>query len=96
MNKLLIGYDDSSCAKAALEELPRMGLPEQLQVRVLSVAEVWLPPEAPLPATEVAGQLPIAVQRSREAAWHAVEAGSRHLAEAAARHLQELFHEWQI
>ena len=88
MNKLLIGYDDSSCAKAALEELPRMGLPEQLQVRVLSVAEVWLPPEAPLPATEVAGQLPIAVQRSREAAWHAVEADSRHLAEAAARHLQ--------
>ena len=42
--KILVGYDGSLCADAALNDLARAGLPQNVEVRVLSVAEVWLPP----------------------------------------------------
>ena len=43
--KILIAYDGSSCAEAALDDLVRAGLPEAGEFLVMSVAEVWLPPE---------------------------------------------------
>lgn len=45
--KILIGYDGSLCADAALDDLSRAGLPDSADVQVLSVAEVWLPPPPP-------------------------------------------------
>lgn len=45
--KILIGYDGSECADAALDDLKRAGLPENTEAHVLSVAEVWLPPPPP-------------------------------------------------
>ena len=42
--KILIGYDGSECADASLDDLKRSGLPEKVEARILSVAEVWLPP----------------------------------------------------
>lgn len=41
--KILIGYDGSPCADAALDDLARAGLPEEAEAQILSVAEVWLP-----------------------------------------------------
>jgi len=41
--KLLIGYDGSPCADAALDDLRRAGLPREAQAIVLSVFEQWLP-----------------------------------------------------
>ena len=41
--KLLIGYDGSQCAKAALDDLRRAGLPREAQAIILSVFERWLP-----------------------------------------------------
>ncbi len=41
--KLLIGYDGSNCAEAALDDLQKAGLPENCEALVLSIAEVWLP-----------------------------------------------------
>ena len=43
--KILIAYDGSSCAEAALDDLVRAGLPETGEFAVMSVAEVWLPPD---------------------------------------------------
>ncbi len=43
--KILIAYDGSSCAEAALDDLVRAGLPETGEFAVMSVAEVWLAPE---------------------------------------------------
>ena len=43
--KLLIAYDGSSCADAALDDLSRAGLPHAAEVLVLSVADVLLPPD---------------------------------------------------
>ena len=41
--KLLIGYDGSQCANAALDDLRRAGLPREAQAIILSVFEQWLP-----------------------------------------------------
>ena len=45
--KLLIGYDGSECAEAALDDLKCAGLPAKGEAHILSVAEVWLPPPPP-------------------------------------------------
>ena len=45
--KILIGYDGSHCADAALDDLRRAGLPEEVEAQVLSIAEIWLPPPPP-------------------------------------------------
>ena len=45
--KILIGYDGSDCAEAALDDLERAGLPINVEAHVLSIAEVWLPPTPP-------------------------------------------------
>ncbi len=44
--KLLIGYDGSECANAALDDLKRAGLPEFAEVVILCVADVFLPPSS--------------------------------------------------
>jgi nucleotide-binding universal stress UspA family protein len=45
--KILIGYDGSDCAEAALDDLSRAGLPKTAEAHILSVSEVWLPPPPP-------------------------------------------------
>lgn len=45
--KILIGYDGSDCAEAALDDLQRAGLPLEAEAQIISVAEVWLPPPPP-------------------------------------------------
>jgi nucleotide-binding universal stress UspA family protein len=46
--KILIAYDGSACADAALNGLHRAGLPNEAEVKVLSVIENWLPPPSGL------------------------------------------------
>jgi nucleotide-binding universal stress UspA family protein len=41
--KILVAYDGSECADAALDDLRRAGLPSDAQIKVLSVVENWLP-----------------------------------------------------
>lgn len=45
--KILIAYDGSPCADAALDDLQRAGLPPEAEAQIISVAEVWLPPPPP-------------------------------------------------
>ena len=45
--KVLIGYDGSECADAALDDLIQAGLPPAGEAHILSIAEVWLPPPPP-------------------------------------------------
>ena len=42
--KVLIGYDGSPSADAALDDLQRAGLPADVEAVILMIAEVWLPP----------------------------------------------------
>jgi nucleotide-binding universal stress UspA family protein len=45
--KILIAYDGSDCAEAALDDLQRAGLPAEAEALIMSVVEVWLPPPPP-------------------------------------------------
>ena len=94
MNKLLIAYDGSTCAEAALEDLPRAGLPPVLEAIVLSVADVWLPPGPPggSPAVEA---LPPSVRKAREQAFNAAEQ-ARVEAESAVTRVRSFFPGWKV
>jgi nucleotide-binding universal stress UspA family protein len=50
--KILVAYDGSACADAALDDLRRAGLPSDAQIKVLSVIESWLPPPSGLEIIE--------------------------------------------
>ena len=41
--KILIGYDGSECAQGIFDDLPRAGLPQDIEALVISVDELWLP-----------------------------------------------------
>ncbi|MBM3891613.1 MAG: universal stress protein, partial [Verrucomicrobia bacterium] len=92
--KILIGYDGSHCAEAALNDLRRAGLPRGTEAIVLSVADVWRPP----PGSEFAAlgeAIPPSVRMARA---HAIETEeeARKLAEQAAARLREHFPGWQV
>ena len=92
--KLLIAYDGSDCANAALDDLQRAGLPSEVEALVLSVADVWLPPNGTDEATE-ATLAPIAVQRGRAQATQAFKAAYQ-LAERGSALVQSRFPTWKI
>jgi hypothetical protein len=50
--KVLVAYDGSERADAALDDLRRAGLPSDAQIKVLSVVENWLPPPSGLEIIE--------------------------------------------
>jgi nucleotide-binding universal stress UspA family protein len=70
--KILIAYDGSSCADAALDDLRYAGLPRVAEARILSVADVVLPPPS-RPESEVPDLVPPMVQRAWNLATQAVE-----------------------
>jgi nucleotide-binding universal stress UspA family protein len=43
MVKILIGYDGSTYADCAIDDLRRAGLPRETEAVILTIAEVWLP-----------------------------------------------------
>jgi nucleotide-binding universal stress UspA family protein len=42
--RVLIGYDSSPSAEAALEELKKAGLPRETEIVVVTAGEIWMPP----------------------------------------------------
>lgn len=46
--RVMIAYDGSPCAEAAVEDLSRAGLPAEVEVLLVSVTETWLPPPSGL------------------------------------------------
>lgn len=56
--KVLIGYDGSESADAALDELNRAGLPADTEILVVAVGSIWLPPTdiASFPAQALASR----------------------------------------
>jgi nucleotide-binding universal stress UspA family protein len=93
--RILIGYDGSDCAEAALQDLRRAGLPKDCEALVMTVADVFLPP----PIKEVDNifpmYVPAGVKRAHEHAAKAV-AQARDLAEQAKAQVAKLFPDWQV
>ena len=97
--KILIGYDGSLCADAAVDDLARAGLPDIAEVQVLSVAEVWLPPPPPssYEVVELAEQVKVpsdlhhVYTKSCVAAKAALES-----AQHARERLKAIFPKWEV
>lgn len=97
--KILIAYDGSECADAALADLRRAGLPRDVDALVFSVAEVWMPPPPPSSyeiveaAREVqsAEELQRRYEKSSSAVTEALE-----LAQGAENRLRSDFPNWKV
>lgn len=95
MKRILIAYDGSPCADAAIEDLAKAGLPSELEACVIAVADVWLPtnPSGPMPEFPPANSE--AVRKAREQALAALES-VKALAARAAERLRTLHPHWKV
>jgi nucleotide-binding universal stress UspA family protein len=90
--KILIGYDGSSFADAAILDLKRAGLPRAADALVLSAADVFLPASR---GTRIPEILKASIERSREAAGNQLEQAAK-AAEQASRKIRSMFPEWSV
>lgn len=94
--KILIAYDGSEATSAALDDLARAGLPDQAEVRLLTVADVFLPPADSDDAGEgFSGPMPPMVHRAHQRAAAEVER-ARVAAEREGQRLSTNFPGWNI
>lgn len=93
--KLLLAFDGSSCAEAALDDLGRAGLPSDVQALVLSVADVLLLPDTKAQDSSTPPWLDEAIKKSRALAAEAVEK-ARAMAAKAARRVKARCPGWEV
>jgi nucleotide-binding universal stress UspA family protein len=97
--KVLIGYDGSSCADAALLDLRRAGLPQTVEAVVMCVADVLMPPQTPPGLGVERPPFPASVPKATRQAWsrarHAIEEAEA-LAKQAGERLQTYFPAWKV
>jgi hypothetical protein len=92
---LLIGYDGSPCADAAMDDLPRAGLPKEVEALIFSVADVWLPTESVPAPHDAPPTLSDVGRRARQKALDTLES-CRRLAARGAERLRALQPDWRI
>jgi len=99
MMKLLIAYDGSRCADAALDDLTHAGLPAKGEALVMTVAEVWMPPPPPssyeIVEMAVTAKGPLSLERQYVANSLVVERAAELARKAAARFRANL-PEWTV
>lgn len=93
MNKMIVAYDGSPGSEAAMMDLVRGGFPEICEAKVLTIADVWLPPdpaEPPFPDRVAASRL--------EARRHALDAvaAAGNISFSGAERLRILFPKWTV
>lgn len=98
--KILIAYDGSECAEAALDDLRKAGLPDSgVQALIISVAEVWLPPPPPssLEIIEAAREAttPAQLEQEYQQGSPAVK-DAQDLAHRAQERLRQNFPGWEV
>lgn len=97
--KILVGYDGSECAEAALDDLRRAGLPEYAEAQILSITEVWLPPPPPssYEIVDQARHVKVPADLKRVYSKDCKEAKQALvLAERAQERLQVIFPKWRV
>ena len=93
--RLLIAYDGSSCADAALDDLRRAGLPHDAQALVLSVADILPPVNTRAPAQPNPDWIAAAVEKAHARAAQAVEE-ARTMAARASERIQSDHPGWEV
>ncbi|HWT00356.1 MAG TPA: universal stress protein [Pyrinomonadaceae bacterium] len=96
LSKILIAYDGSACADAALNDLQRAGLPATLEAVVITVADVIVPPpDDEVPESELLIHIPEGIRHAQEHAEQTVKEALA-LAERAAGRVRENFPGWEV
>ncbi len=93
--RLLVGYDGSECAVAALEDLHHAGLPAEVDAIVISVADSLQVPERAEGDPPLTGWLAAAIERAHAERLGAIEQMRIHAASAAER-LRHDFPTWTL
>lgn len=94
--KILIAYDGSECADAALEDLKSAGLPKMAEARVICLADVFLPPPIDEELdTTFPMYLPAGVRRAHERAERKVKEAES-MAKRASEQIKKSFPEWDV
>ena len=99
LQKILIAYDGSTFGDAALDDLPRAGLPRRVEALVVSVADVLMPPPESAEKERIDSTFPfhvphgVKVARERDAQK---QDEARSLALEAGRRLRSYFPEWEV
>jgi len=99
ITKVLFAYDGSACADIALHDLQLAGLPADIECQVLTVADVWLPPEETESDEGVVSTLDPRIQARvfalrQRARSKVAEAAA--IAKRGANILQSIFPSWKI
>jgi nucleotide-binding universal stress UspA family protein len=94
--KILVAYDGSEWAEAALEDLKRAGLDLEAEVLVMSVADVFIPDTVDEEGDNGGPRyVPEAVKRAQENAQHMLEQAGV-LAGQASEQIRSMFPNWQV
>lgn len=95
--KILIGYDGSECADAALKDLLRAGLPDKAEAVVLSAVDVFIPPKPDVKDIDdpFVNYVPHGVKMARKRAREAFEE-AKVFAERAGETVRLLFPDWTV
>jgi nucleotide-binding universal stress UspA family protein len=94
--KILIAYDGSECAEAALEDLQSAGLGTEAEVLVMTVADVFVPnPIDKEVENTVRMYIPPAVRRAHERAQHKLEEAAD-LAKQISERIRSIFPTWRV
>ena len=94
--KILIGYDGSECADAALEDLQRAGLGADVEALVMTVADVFVP--TPLDEElehTVPMYIPPAIKHAHERAQNKL-AEATDIAKRVSEQLRSIFPAWRV
>ena len=97
--KILIAYDGSDCADAALDDLHRAGLPQEAEALVVSVSEVWLPPPPPSSYEIIEGEFSEGapdIEGCARKQFNLALERARELAEKASNRLRSMFPRWKV
>ena len=98
--KVLVAYDGSGCAEAAIDDLAKAGLQEICDALVVSVAEVWLPPPNGKSSDSVTGikldlESEAMIQRLYDKNKRLVSEAAT-LAKHAKKRLEQMFPQWRV
>ena len=95
--KILIAYDGSESADKGIDNLSRAGLPSEADALVVSVAEVWLPPQSDIEALDDTFplQIPAGLKRARAHAAQIVKE-AQELAERGSKRVKQIFPGWRV
>ena len=93
--KILVAYDGSESADAALLDLKRAGLGGEAEVVVMSLADVFVPSPVAGESDNLPSYMPKTVKRAHQLARHKLEEAEG-LAQGASERIKSMFPLWRV